>query len=135
MGRIQPQGGSLVQKWIDGCRLGELRLQHCSGCGCFQFYPRIMCATCSGRKLEWVVASGRGRVRSFTVVRRAISPAYEAPYVVALIELEEGPTLMSHVVDCAPEEVRVDAPVRVAFERWSETVSLPVFELVRAGVR
>jgi uncharacterized protein len=135
MERIQPQGGSLVQAWIDGCRLGELRLQRCSECGGSQFYPRIMCAACLGRKLDWVPASGRGRVRSFTVVRRAISAAYQAPYVVALIELAEGPTLMSHVVDCAPEEVRVGALVRVAFERWSETVSLPVFNLVRAEVQ
>jgi uncharacterized protein len=134
MNRIQPQGGSLVQKWIDGCRLGELRLQHCSHCGCFQFYPRIVCAGCLGRQLEWVPASGHGRVRSFTIVRRAITPAYEAPYVVALIELEEGPTLMSHVVDCDPEAVLVGALVRVTFEAWSETVSLPVFKLVTAEV-
>lgn len=134
MDRIQPQGGSLVQKWIDGCLLGELRLQHCSRCSGFQFYPRILCAACLGRQLDWVPASGRGRVRSFTVVRRAITPAYEAPYVVALIELEEGPTLMSHVVDCAPEAVRVGARVCAAFETWSETVSLPVFKLVSTEV-
>ena len=132
MERIQPQGGSLVQQWIDGCRLGELRLQHCSSCGGFQFYPRILCAACLGRTLDWVPASGRGRVRSFTVVRRAISPAYEAPYVVALIALEEGPTLMSHVVDCAPEEVSVGARVSAGFQAWSETVSLPVFKLDRS---
>jgi uncharacterized protein len=130
MDRIQPQGGRLVEQWIDGCRLGELRLQRCSGCGAFQFYPRIMCAACLGQALDWVPASGRGRVRSYTVVRRPVTPAYEAPYVVALIELEEGPTLMSHVVDCAPEAVSVGAPVQAAFEAWSETVSLPVFELV-----
>jgi uncharacterized protein len=132
MDRIQPQEGSLVQQWIDGCRLGELRLQRCSRCRSFQFYPRIMCAACLGQTLDWVPASGLGRVRSFTVVRRAISPAYEAPYVVALVELDEGPTLMSHVVDCAPEAVRVGAPVRAAFEAWSETVSLPVFKLIGA---
>jgi uncharacterized protein len=132
MDRIQPQAGSLVEKWIDGCRLGELRLQRCAHCGAYQFYPRVICAGCLGRELDWVPAIGRGRVRSFTVVRRAISPAYEAPYVVALIALEEGPTLMSHVVDCAPEDVRVGAPVHVAFEAWSATVSLPVFKLVRA---
>jgi uncharacterized OB-fold protein len=68
-------------------------------------------------------------VRSYTVVRRPVSKAYAAqtPYVVALIELAEGPTMMSNVVDCAPEAVAIGLPVEVTFERWSDAVSIPVF--------
>ncbi len=129
MNKIQPAPGNLADAFIAGCRVGELRLQCCGNCGSYQFYPRIMCAECHGRDLSWTAASGRGSVSSFTVVRRAISAAYEAPYVVALIALEEGPTLMSHIVDCAPEDVAVGAQVRVNFAAWSDSVTLPVFTL------
>ncbi len=131
MNRIQPAPGTLAEAFIAGCRVGELRLQCCGHCGSYQFYPRIMCAECHGRDLSWTAASGRGWVSSFTVVRRAISAAYEAPYVVALIALEEGPTLMSHIVNCAPEDVAVGAEVRVDFAAWSDSVTLPVFTLAK----
>jgi len=129
MDRIQPASGALADAYIAGCRVGELRLQRCGHCGIHQFYPRIMCGSCLSDDLEWAAASGRGEILSFTVVRRPISKAYEAPYVIALIKLEEGPTLMSHVVDCASEAVAVGLAVRVKFARWSESVTLPVFTL------
>ncbi|MFO7552169.1 MAG: OB-fold domain-containing protein, partial [Haliea sp.] len=69
------------------------------------------------------------QISSFTVVRRPISAAYEAPYVVALVALEEGPTMMSHIVACAPEDVAVGLPVLVDFAAWSDSTSLPVFTL------
>ncbi len=131
MERIQPSSGALADAYIAGCRVGELRLQCCSRCGLHQFYPRIMCAHCFSEELEWVAATGRGEIISFTVVRRPISRAYDAPYVVALIKLQEGPTLMSHIVDCAPETIAVGLPVQVAFASWSESVALPVFTLDR----
>ncbi|MDP4651461.1 MAG: Zn-ribbon domain-containing OB-fold protein [Haliea sp.] len=129
MERIQPASGALADAYIAGCRVGELRLQRCGHCGTHQFYPRIMCGSCLSDDLEWAAASGRGEILSFTVVRRPISKAYEAPYVVALIKLEEGPTLMSHVVGCASEAVAVGLTVRVKFARWSESITLPVFTL------
>lgn len=112
-----------------GCRRHELLIQRCSDCGRHQFYPRLMCAACAGRSLEWARASGRGRVKSFTIVRRAVSEAYVAdvPYVVALIELEEGPTMMSNVVGCPVEDVRIGLPVEVVFEDWPGEVTVPKF--------
>lgn len=114
-----------------GCLAGELRLQRCAGCGRHQFPPRALCADCGCRALEWVRASGRGRIASFTVVRRPLSPAYaaEVPYVVALIRLEEGPMMMSNVVGCPPERIAMAAPVGVVFERRSESIALPQFRL------
>ena len=75
--------------------------------------------------------SGRGHVASFTVVRRAVSSAYEAPYIVALIDVEEGPRLMSHIVGIEPEDPRlvVGAAVSVEFRDWSEEISMPVFSI------
>ncbi|HEY7775557.1 MAG TPA: Zn-ribbon domain-containing OB-fold protein [Kineobactrum sp.] len=129
MKRIQPLPGPLSDEYFAGCNRGELLLQACAGCGALQFYPRSICTSCNSSELQWVPASGRGHVASFTVVRRAISAAYEAPYVVALIRLEEGPQLMSHIVECAPERIGVGAAVTVAFQAWSETQSMPVFTL------
>ena len=119
----------------EACSQGRLLLQRCTGCGAHQFYQRLMCTRCDGDALEWVQAGGRGTIRSFTVVRRPVSKAYAAqtPYVVALIELAEGPTMMSNVVECAPEAVAIGQPVEVAFEQWSEEISVPVFRPARAA--
>lgn len=112
-----------------GCRRHELLIQCCSDCAAHQFYPRILCTRCSGRSLRWVRASGRGTIRSFTIVRRAVSAAYaaEVPYVVALIRLEEGPTLMSNVVGCDVEAVTMGMPVEVVFDDWPGGVTVPKF--------
>ena len=114
-----------------GCRESQLLLQRCGACGRHQFYPRAICTACSSASLSWAPASGRGRVKSYTVIRRAVSAAYEpdVPYVVALIELAEGPTLMSNIVDAPLEHVRIGAPVRVRFDAWSDDMRLPVFLL------
>jgi uncharacterized OB-fold protein len=82
--------------------------------------------------LEWVKASGRGQVLTFTIVRRAVSEAYAAdvPYVVALIQLDEGPTMMSNVVQCDPESLEIGSPVKVMFEDWSEEISVPQFRSI-----
>jgi uncharacterized OB-fold protein len=108
-------------------------MQRCVGCQAYQFYPRTICSHCGGRDLEWSVVSGRGQIKSFTTVRRGISRAYEAPYVIALINLEEGPCMMSSLVGCGPDTVVVGARVSVAFESWSTDIEMPVFKLVKAS--
>jgi len=74
--------------------------------------------------------SGRAMVLSFTIVRRPPSPAfaYEVPYVVALVTLDEGPTLMTNIVGCAPEKVEIGMPVEVTFDDWTEEISIPKFQ-------
>jgi uncharacterized OB-fold protein len=86
-------------------------------------------------QLQWVAVAGTGEVLSFTIVRHAVSAAYrpEVPYVVALIQLAEGPTLMSNVVECDPESVVVGMPVSVLFEDWSDEVSIPKFRPIVTG--
>jgi uncharacterized OB-fold protein len=122
-----PPDTDLSRPFWEGCRDNELRLQHCNDCDRFQFYPRIVCSHCDGDALSWRAVSGRGHVASFTIVRRGISRAYEAPYVVALIDLDEGPRMMSNVVGCAPESISVGDSVDVQFEAWSSNHTLPVF--------
>ena len=127
--KMMPAVSPETAEYWAACKRRELVVQRCSSCGMHQFYPRVLCTGCSARTLEWVRASGRGAVKSYTVVRRAVSEAYvaEVPYVVALIALEEGPTMMSNVVGCDPESVRIGMPVQVVFEDWSETVTVPKF--------
>lgn len=106
-------------------------MQFCTACEAYQFYPRVACSACGGSSLDWRQVSGNGRIASFTVVRRGVSSAYETPYIVALIDLEEGPRLMSHVVDVEPDDLRlrVGAMVLVKFQDWADEVAMPVFRL------
>ncbi|MGH2492832.1 MAG: Zn-ribbon domain-containing OB-fold protein, partial [Candidatus Limnocylindria bacterium] len=118
-----------TQPFWDGARRGELLVQRCVTCAHVQFYPRALCMRCGGA-VEWIAASGRGSVYSYTVVHRAPHEALEplVPYVVALIDLEENVRMMSRLRGVAPEAVRIGQSVRVAFERLSDEVTLPIFE-------
>jgi uncharacterized OB-fold protein len=114
-------------------RNGELLVQRCATCGRFVFIPAPCCPYCFGGQLDWVRSSGRGEVHTFTIVWRAQVPAFEVPYVVAIIEVEEGWHMLSNIVDCPVEQVRIGMPVQVAFERASDEITLPVFRPRCAG--
>jgi uncharacterized OB-fold protein len=117
----------------EGCKQHQLRIQRCAACQHYQFFPRIYCTKCFSGRVEWVKASGRAKVLSFTVVRRPVSPAFadEVPYVVALVTLDEGPQMMTNIVGCAPDEVTIGMPVEVTFEDRSEAISIPKFRPTR----
>jgi uncharacterized protein len=117
-----------TQPFWDGAKRGELLIQRCTACDRRQFYPRQRCVRCGG-EVEWVQASGNGRVYSYTVIHRAANEAFASlvPYVVALVDLAEGPRMMSRL-RVSPEAVRIGLDVRVAFERLADDVTLPVFE-------
>ncbi len=127
--RNVPVSTAATAEYWAACRRHELLIQRCSDCATHQFYPRLVCASCSGRSLQWVRASGLGTLRTFAIVRRPVSQAYaaEVPYVVALVELREGPTMMSNVVGCSVDEVRIGMPVEVVFDDWPEGVTVPKF--------
>lgn len=112
------------------CNEGRLLVQRCTSCGYHQFYPRLVCTHCSSEALEWVEASGRGTVETFTVIRRAVSAEFEGdvPYVVALIKLEEGVRLMSNLVNCEPDAARIGLTVMVTFEQRSTEIAIPQFQ-------
>lgn len=127
--RILPVPTAETAQFWEACRRRELLLQRCQGCGNVQFYPRVLCGRCGGRELGWVRASGRGNVTSFSIVRRPVSPAYgaEGPFALLLVGLEEGPTMMSTLTGCRPEDAFIGMPVTVVFEDWSEDVTMPRF--------
>ncbi|MBI1735877.1 MAG: Zn-ribbon domain-containing OB-fold protein [Candidatus Rokubacteria bacterium] len=115
----------------EGARAGKLLLQRCLACRALRFYPRRACPSCWSERVEWVEASGRGRVHSFTVIHRPPAPAFASrlPYVVALVDLEEGPRMMANVVGDGALEVAIDDPVTVTFEPRGD-IALPQFQRV-----
>jgi uncharacterized OB-fold protein len=128
-GKPVPAATLETRPYWEGCRRHELRIQRCGACGHYQFYPRIYCAQCFGEQVEWVTAAGRGTVETFTIVRRPVSPAFagEVPYVVALVRLDEGPSMMTNIVGCAPAQVATGMRVAVTFEDWNEEISIAKF--------
>ena len=117
----------------EGLRQGKLLLQHCEDCKHVQYYQQALCRACGGENLIHRPASGRGKVHSFSVVHRAPGPAFKAdlPYAVLLVELQEGPRMISSYVGGDPAEVTFDMEVMLVCEQVSEAITLPRFK--RAG--
>lgn len=126
-----PEPTPLSEPHWEGCRRGELRVQRCCDCGGYVFIPQPSCTHCLGTDLEWVRSSGRGKVYSFTEVHRPQQPAFATPYVVAVIELEEGWYMLSNLVEYSAAQLVVGQPVTVTFQRMSDTITLPLFRPVR----
>jgi uncharacterized OB-fold protein len=130
-----PQSDLETQPYWDAAREGRLLVKECHGCGQTFFYPRTYCPTCWSSDTDWKEASGRGTVYTFTIVRQNDLPPFNerVPYVVAIVELEEGVRMTSNVEGVDPEAVRCGMPVQLAFreeQRDDETVALPVFRPV-----
>jgi len=114
--------------WQGGAS-GELRIHHCSSCRRFFHPPAPVCPRCASLDVEPRAVSGRGKVVTFTVNHQPWTPELDVPYVVAIVELAEqdGLRFLTNIVDCAPEDVVIDMPVRVRFMQV-EDVWLPLFE-------
>jgi uncharacterized OB-fold protein len=126
---IRPTINDVNRPFWDGCRRGELLMQRCGHCGRLRYPAAIVCPDCLSSATEWQAVSGHGKVFSFVVFHRAYHPAREGkvPYNVALIELYEGPIMLSNVVDVDNAELTVGLAVRIAFEAVDESLSIPVF--------
>jgi len=108
----------------------QFMLKWCIGCNRPHHYPREVCPYCLGTDLEWRPASGDGEVYAFTIIYRPPMPSLAdlVPYVVALIDLAEGPRMMSGVVGCNPNKVKVGMKVKLTWEEIPEGRHLPLFE-------
>jgi uncharacterized OB-fold protein len=117
-----------VPYW-QAARAHRLEIPRCNACGKFWFPPSQSCPHCLAADFSWVPVSGKGKVFSFVTFHRVYHPAFakEVPYVVALVELEEGPRLLTNIVGVAPEAVVCDMPVKVVFDDVSEGVAVPKF--------
>lgn len=128
-----PHVNETTRPYWEGARLGKLMLQRCRRCRAAIHYPRPWCPACWSTDLDWVEATGRGRVITFTVVHQPPFAAYagDVPYVLAVVKLEEGPQMMANVLGIEPAAMRVDLPVCVVFEQRSGGFCVPQFEPVR----
>jgi len=113
----------------EACKRRELYVQRCERCDTLRYYPRAVCPRCLSSETSWVRCSGRGTIYSFTVTHQNQAPAFRerVPYVLAYVELEEGPRLLTNVVDCVVDAVHVGMPVEVVFEDVSDDVAIPLF--------
>jgi uncharacterized OB-fold protein len=112
-----------------GCKAHELRFQKCKACFHIRWPASMICPMCYSRDTQWVVASGKGKVYTFAVYHVAYHRGFkhDLPYVVADVELDEGPHILTNIVGCHPDEVRCDMPVAVTWEDITEEFSLPKF--------
>lgn len=112
-----------------GARARQLKIMRCRGCGKHFFYPRELCPFCQSDAPEWVTASGRGTIYTFTIARRPAGPAFKAdvPYVVALVELEEGARMMTNIVTSDVAKVRIGQKVSAVFDDVTDEVTLVKF--------
>ncbi len=115
--------------WWQAAREGRFLLQRCAACGKRQFPPRMLCSHCGARAPAWVENDGLGTVYSFTIVHRPPEQSFMAdvPYVVAIVELDAGPKMMSNVVGVPPDQVRIGMRVRPVFERATDEITLVKF--------
>ncbi len=125
-----PQPDDVNRAYWSAAAEGRLIIQECRSCSHRQFYPRALCTQC-GDEPEWIDCTGRGTVHTFTIIRQMGMRPFreELPYVVAMIELEEGPLMMGNVTDCDPETVEIGAPVSVHFVRAADDVGIPYWRL------
>jgi uncharacterized protein len=122
-----------LQPFFDAARRHELVVQRCRSCGASRFPARPMCARCLSGEAEWVPVSGRGEVFSYNVMHQVYHPAFaaEVPYAVVLIKLDEGPKMISNLIEISPEDIRIGMRVEVVFEDLNDQVTLPKFKAAR----
>jgi uncharacterized OB-fold protein len=101
---------------------GRLLLRRCDDCGTVIWYPRAHCPACGGPHTSWIDASGKGTVYTFTVVHRSGVEGYRdvLPYIIAYVELDEGPRVLTNIVECDPASVEVGMPVTAVFHDTGE---------------
>ncbi len=127
--KVLPRIDEESRGWWEALARHELHVQRCRDCGATRLPPRAVCPACLSSATEWVRASGRATVYSFTVTHQNQAPGFrdELPYVLAIVELAEGPRLMTNVVECAPDAVRIGMAVEVVFDDVTPEITLPKF--------
>jgi uncharacterized OB-fold protein len=127
-----PPVDPVTKPFWDSVKAHAMQLPRCDDCGTWIFYPRALCPQCFSASLVWRPVSGRGVIHAFTIPHRNPLPAFQPdlPYVVALIELEEGARMMTNLVGVAPDPARIQVgmPVQVVYDDVTPEVTLPKFQ-------
>jgi uncharacterized protein len=132
-----PRPSPESERYWQAARQHRLELPRCNVCGKFWFPPSQSCPHCLAADFAWSEVSGVGKVFSFVTYHRVYHPAFarDVPYVVALVELAEGPRLLTNIVGVPPQAVNCDMPVKVVFDDFEEGVSVPKFAPLDAAVK
>ena len=127
-GRPRPEPTPETRHFWDGAKDGKLLLQRCGDTGKAYFPPRPFSPYTGTRNVEVFEASGRGTLHSYVIHHRPV-PGFKPPYAIAVVELEEGPRMMTNIIDCpqTPEALVLDMPLEVAFVPMDDSISLPLF--------
>ena len=136
-GKAEPSPTPETQPYWDGCAAGELRIQRCLDCGQAYFYPRPVCPACGSADVEWFTASGAATLYSYVINHRPVRGfEADAPYAIAVVELAEGPRMMTNIVGVpnTPEDLVLDMELQVTFEQRGE-VTIPQFGPARGEAR
>jgi hypothetical protein len=123
-----PRLTGLTGEWYGWLARHELRFQRCTDCGRWRHVPRELCPDCGSAGWSWQPSSGRGTVHTWSITHRALHPAFpDTPFAQVVVELVEGPRVLSTVVDVAPDQLEIGMPVIVEFHRVTDEVTLPRF--------
>ena len=120
-----PQVNPEIQPFFDAAAQGRLMIKRCAACGQTHHYPRALCPFCASERTEWVPASGRGTIYSYSVMRRV-----PVPYVIAYVTLEEGVTMMTNIVDCDLDGLHIGQSVTVTLKPTDGGPPVPMFTVV-----
>jgi uncharacterized OB-fold protein len=125
-----PVGNPDSKPFWDGCARNELLLQRCTACGIVRHPPSPVCTNCLSDAHEWFAAGGNATVYTYTIVRQALARGWDErlPYVVAVVELDEGPKFLTNIVNVDPETVTIGMPVEVTFAELDGMTKLPNFQ-------
>jgi hypothetical protein len=123
-----PKLAGLTGEFYAFTKRHELRFQRCTACGRWRHVPRVLCPDCASDAWAWERSAGRGTVFTWSVTHRPMHPAFlEMPYATVVVELAEGPRMLTTLIDVAPEELRAGLPVEVVFDDVTDEVTLPRF--------
>src|SRR5437879_4093083 len=118
-----------IKPFFDAASKGTLMLKKCGACGQAHHYPRAICPFCASDRTEWIAASGRGTIYSYSVMRRV-----PVPYAIGYVTLEEGVTMMTNIVDCDLDAIRIGQRVKVVFKPTDGGPPVPMFTLARSSI-
>ncbi|MFI5745827.1 Zn-ribbon domain-containing OB-fold protein [Streptomyces sp. NPDC051644] len=130
-----PEPDAFTRPYWDAAARGELLLRRCRTCGRAHHYPREFCPHCWSEDVAWERASGRATLYTWSVVHRNDLPPFGArvPYVAAVVDLAEGPRMMTQIVECAESGLAIGMALRVAFRREEDQEAVPVFRPRSSG--
>ena len=116
------------EAYFEAAGEGRLLVKKCNACAKVYFPPRPFCPACAVRDVAVFAASGKGRLYSYVIHHRPV-PGFTPPYAITVVELDEGPRMMTNIIDCpqTPEALELDMPVEIAFEKLDDEITLPLF--------